>query len=363
MGESYASLVGRHGGIRQAARAIDMPYSSFYKGLTREKQDPAIINVMDAENSNLVPANVWKRGVDADGNKYTTHLKPAKTQDDPQQLINAIKEALSGINPAPPVFMRHVLHADMASIYPVADLHVGMLTDAEETGEDWDTKIATRVFREKFDRLLSLTPSTEHAVIAQLGDLTHNDSQENVTPQSKHQLDVDSRYFVILRRAVAVMRYAIDACLQKHGQVIYRGCRGNHDLTSHYAVSLALSEHYRNEPRVTIEDSANEFYVYEFGQNMVLLCHGDKVNGEKLALFAASTYAEIWGRTTYRRALTGHVHHRRAMQAGGMLIETIETIIPKDAYAHAHGYSSMRALVSIVLDKNEGEVCRYRVSA
>ncbi len=41
----------------------------------------------------------------------------------------------------------------------------------------------------------------------------------------------------------------------------------------------------------------------------------------------------------------------------------METIIPKDAYANAHGYSSMRALVSIVLDKNEGEVCRYRVAA
>ena len=363
MADSYASLVGRHGGIRAAAREIEMSYSTFYKRLTKEQQDPAIQNVMNAEDSHMVPANVWKRGTDAEGKKYTTHLKPAKPQDDPQQFIDAIKEALEGVNPAPPVAAPPTMHADMVAIYPVADLHVGMLTDAEETGIDWDTKIATRVFREKFDRLLSLTPATKYAVIAQLGDLTHNDSQENVTPQSKHQLDVDSRYFVILRRAVAVMKYAIDATLKKHGRVIYRGCRGNHDQTSHYAVSLALSEHYRNEPRVTIEDSANEFYVYEFGKNMVLLCHGDKVNGDKLALFAASTYAEIWGRTTYRRALTGHVHHRRAIQAGGMLIESIETIIPKDAYAAAHGYSSMRALVSIVLDRNEGEVCRYRVSA
>ena len=103
--------------------------------------------------------------------------------------------------------------------------------------------------------------------------------------------------------------------------------------------------------------------MYGFGQKMVLLCRGDRVDGDELALYAASTYAGIWSRTAYRRALTGHVHHRRAMQAGGMLIETIETIIPKDAYAHANGYSSMRALVSIVLDKNEGEVCRYRVAA
>lgn len=360
---NYAELVGRHGSIRAAAREVGLAYSTFHKYLTKEAQDPAIINVMNAENSNMVPANVWKRGVDADGNKYTTHLKPAKAQDDPSKFIDAIREALEAVNPAGATSAPASLHADMVSIYPVADLHVGMLTDAEETGTDWDTKIATKVFREKFDRLLSLTPPTEHAVIAQLGDLTHNDSQENVTPQSKHQLDVDSRYFVILRRAVAVMKYAIDASLQKHGSVIYRGCRGNHDMTAHYAVSLALSEHYRDEPRVTIEDNANEFYVYEFGLNMVLLCHGDKTTHDRLSMFAANEYPEIWGRTKYRRALTGHVHHRRAIQAGGMLVESIETIIPKDAYAHSHGYTSQRALVSIVLDRTQGEICRYRVAA
>ena len=75
MSESYASLVGRHGSIRAAARSIDMPYSTFYKCLNRERLDPALINVMDAENSDLTPANVWKRGIDANGNKYNRSLK------------------------------------------------------------------------------------------------------------------------------------------------------------------------------------------------------------------------------------------------------------------------------------------------
>jgi len=363
MSETYASLVGRYGSIRAAARETGMNYSTFHGKLTREAQDPAVLNVMDAESSNLVPANVWKRGVDADGNRYTTHLRPAKIAEDPTLLISTIKEALQGLSIAKPAKSPKATIEGTSTIYPIADLHVGLLTDAEETGDDWDTKISTQVFRGKFDRLTSLTPSTEFAVIAQLGDLTHNDSQENVTPQSKHQLDVDSRYFVILRRAVASMKYAIDSALLKHSNVIYRGCRGNHDITSHYAVTLGLAEHYRNDPRVTIEDSANEFYIYEFGANMVLLCHGDKVNGDKLSMFAASNYPETWGRTKYRRALTGHIHHRRAVQAGGMLIESIETIIPKDAYAHSHGYTNMRALVSIVLDKDQGEISRFRVAA
>lgn len=356
---TYEELAEAHGSKAAAARALGIPASTFKDRLDAEKlltED----QVRRCNELGIRPEHVTGGWMTPRGPSFRFKIPEAK--DDPDRILDAIREGLAGINKVEPVSAPSCI-GSMSTIYPVADLHIGLLTDEEETGENWDTKIATRVFREKFDRLLSLTPSTECAVIAQLGDLTHNDDQNNVTPQSKHQLDVDSRYFVILRRAVAVMKYAIDAALQKHGSVIYRGCRGNHDITTHYAVTLALSEHYRNEPRVTIEDSANEFYVYEYGKNMVLLCHGDKVSADKLSLFAASEYPEVWGRTLYRRALTGHVHHKRALQAGGMLVESIETLIPKDAYAHSHGYTSQRALVSIVLDKNEGEISRYRVAA
>ena len=133
---------------------------------------------------------------------------------------------------------------NLAAIFPVADLHNRLLTDAEELGEDWDSKIAQAHFQRTFGRLVSVTPSAGVALIGQLGDLMHSDDQRNVTPQSGHQLDVDTRYFMILRRATLLMKWAIEALRRKYAKVIYRGCRGNHDMTSHYAVTLALSEYY-----------------------------------------------------------------------------------------------------------------------
>lgn len=356
----------QHGSKAAAARAFrsaeypnGMPVNTFKGRYDAE-------NLLTDEQRDLCgefgirPEHLQGGWVKSAGASYRFKIPDPK--DDPGQILDAIREGLADIGKAVALPTPRATLENMSTVYPIADLHVGLLTDEEETGENWDTKVVTRVFRDRFERLLSLNPPTQEAVIAQLGDLTHTDDQQNVTPQSKHQLDVDSRYFVILRRAVALMKFAIDSALRKHGTVIYRGCRGNHDITTHYAVTLALSEHYRNEPRVTIEDSANEFYVYEFGLSMFLLCHGDKAKAAQLSMFAASEFPEIWGRTKFRRALTAHLHQERVLQAGGMLVETIGTMIPRDAYAHSNGYSAMRSLVSIVLDRQEGEVSRHRVS-
>lgn len=292
---------------------------------------------------------------------HSTFWKAERAEDDANSILDAIREGLEAVAPALPI-VAPAAPDDIAAIFPVADLHMGLLTDAEEVGEDWDGKKAGRVFADMFARLVSVTPAGGTAILAQLGDLTHTDDQRNVTPQSGHQLDADTRYFLILRRAVAAMKSAIDMLRAKYPTVIYRGCRGNHDITAHYAVTLALSEHYRDVPGVQIIDHAGEFYVHEFGANMVLLHHGDKAKPDRLVHFAASEWPAIWGRTRHRLALSGHIHHATAREIGGMSLESVGTIIPRDAYAHSHAYSARRALVSITLDREQGEITRARIS-
>jgi hypothetical protein len=291
--------------------------------------------------------------------KRSTRWSAAKDQDDPTRILDAIREGLADMPRAAHVDCK-TGPDDILAVFPVADLHIGMLADLEETGHDWDGKKATRVFQDVFGRLVSVTPGAGTALLAQLGDLMHVDDQTNLT-QSGHQLDADTRYFMILRRAVVAMKYAIDTLRAKYATVIYRGCRGNHDRTAHYAVTLALSQHYADVEGVTIVDHAGEFYVHEFGKNMVVLHHGDKANAARLVNFAAAEWPEIWGRTRNRLALSGHIHHETRKEIGGMTCESIGTIIPRDAYAYGHAYSANRSLVSITMDAAQGEISRARV--
>lgn len=282
-------------------------------------------------------------------------------ENDAENIVEAIKAGIADM-PPPPTVRAPQAPKELCAVFPVADLHMGLLACEEEVGVDWDTKEARRVFQDTFGKLVSITPAAGVAVIAQLGDLTHNDDQRNVTPQSGHQLDVDSRYFLILRRSVAAMKWAIEELRRKYPAVIYRGCRGNHDLTAHHAVTLALAEHYSDVDGVEIVTSAREFHVMEFHKNMLLLHHGDRAKPERLVTFAAAEWPEIWGRTKHRLALSGHVHHETRKEIGGMAFESVGTIIPRDVHAYSNAYSAKRYLASICLDAQDGEISRARVN-
>lgn len=323
--------------------------------------DPAIRAGMAATGMTSVPPGGWVKSTKPDENGLTYSFRFGTEKQSPDRILEAIRDGLAEMPLADHMDLPKG-PSDLCAVFPVADLHIGLLTDEEETGTDWNGKIAGRVFAETFGRLVSVTPAAGTAILAQLGDLTHTDDQRNVTPQSGHQLDADTRYFLILRRAVAAMKWAIDTLRKKYPHVIYRGCRGNHDITAHYAVTLALTEHYRDIEGVTIIDNAGEFYCHEYGANMILLHHGDKARPDRLVHFAAAEYPQIWGRTKHRIAISGHVHHEVVKEIGGMRFESVGTIIPRDAYAYSHAYSARRSLVSIVLDARDGEISRARVN-
>ena len=294
--------------------------------------------------------------------RNSMHYRNDDNSSDPFNLVEAIKDAMADIGPAIPLPQPAVFNQDLISIFPVADLHIGLLTDEEEVGVDWDTKRALKVFEDTFGKLVANTPASQTAILGQLGDLTHTDDQMNVTPQSKHQLDVDSRYFMIVRRAVAVMKWGIDCLRQKYPNVIYRGCRGNHDMTTHIAVTLCLAEHYKNVPEVLIIDNASEFYAHQFGKNMFFFHHGDKAKPERLLPFIANEYSEMWGNTVHRVTFSGHVHHEWTKEMAGMLFRSVGTIIPRDVHAFTHAYGSNRCLMSLTYDWNNGEVATARIN-
>jgi len=280
-----------------------------------------------------------------------------------EDVVNIADAVVQGMRDVP----RHTPHLHVegdcngiAAVFPIADLHMGMLADIEETGEDWDSKIALGVFESTFGKLMNLTPRGEEAVILNLGDLLHTNDQSNTT-KSGHQLDTDSRFFQTLRRGVAAMKFAIELALGRYDKVTVRNQRGNHDEMAVYAVTLALGEFYADNPRVNIIQSATEFFVWEWGNVMLLAAHGDKTSAERLVMMAAAEHPEVWARTSFRMALTGHIHHQTRKEYAGMVVESLGSIIPKDAYAHSHAYSAMRSLVSIVFEEGQGEVARFRV--
>ncbi len=279
-----------------------------------------------------------------------------------QSFLDRCKDALSGVPAVRKVATPRGTEKDLMTVYPIVDHHLAMHAWEKETGENYDLSIGRDRLIASAERLMATTPSSEVAEIVNLGDFFHQDDSRNETPASKHQLDVDGRYFKVIDTGVEVTAAVIDHALRKHGKVRYRAIRGNHDPHAHVALTVGLMQRYRNEPRVEVVASDNDFHLIRWGKCLALCHHGDKARAERLVMFMSDHYAKQWGETFWRFLWTGHIHHDSAKDIGGVHWESFRTLAPKDAYAHSHGYSSRQTMNAITLHKDEGEVIRNKVN-
>mgnify|MGYP006935474638 CR=1 FL=1 len=248
----------------------------------------------------------------------------------------------------------------LATVYPVADWHVGLLAWNKETGEDWDLPIAQKIIADAFDELVGRTPPSEQAVILGLGDLLHSDGYENTTARSKNLLDVDGRWPKVLRVATGLLIHCVERARQNHGKVLVRVLPGNHDEESAIAVALALSLYYRDTDGVEVDTDPSRFWWWRWGATLLGATHGDKAKMKDLPLLMAARRPGDWGGTKYHSIYTGHIHTDTGIEMAGVKVESFQTPAAPDAWHDSMGYGAGRSLTSITIDKERGEVGRSR---
>lgn len=350
-----------HGSYKAAARAMGIHPTTVKELYEKATRDPAVNEAMDAVGTGLVPSVAWIKTKPTDNAPgYSVMLRP---QIDPASLADEIKAALIDLPPADPVSPPEHHDADLLTIYPIADAHIGMMAWGKETGEDYDTSIAVDRLRQWIGRAVDSSPASSEAIILDVGDLTHADDQTNQTPRSKHVLDVDTRHFRTLEMTISALSYAIEYALRRHARVTVRILPGNHNLTSYMAIMFALAERYRNEPRVTVQKVPGEFFVHRFGDCFISAHHGHGGKPERMVLFLADEYASDWGQTRHRFLFTGHLHHHKSADIGGVTWEQLRAVTARDAYAVGNAYSARAQLQAITLHRTKGEIQRSKVSA
>ena len=110
---------------------------------------------------------------------------------------------------------------------------------------------------------------------------------------------------------------------------------------------------YRDEPRLTVEDSPFPFYAYQHGEVMLAFHHGHKLSPAQLPLFFASRFSEMWGSTKRRYGHSGHRHHLDEKDYSGMRWLQHPTLAANDAHGSRSGYISPREAIAITYDLNK----------
>lgn len=361
--DDYVAAYHRLGSANAVARELGIDPSGVRRTLTAAgvnlgaPVDPAIQDAMSAARTALVPALAWVKTKDPEGTSYSVLLKPGVDDDAVSRIRNALEEMM----PAAPVPAPEYVNADLLSVYPIADRHNGLRAWGRETGEDYDTKIATQRLTDWMGRCVAASPPSKTAVILDIGDGEHMDDGTNATPKSKHVLDVDTRVFMTIESSVIGLAVAVELALSKHERVIVRILPGNHNPTLYLAVMFALAERYRDDPRVEVQKVPGEFWVYEFGKVLLAAHHGDKARAQRMVLFLADEHPDAWGRTRHRFLFTGHLHHHKSEDIGGVQWEQLRAVTARDAYAVSHAYSARSQLQGITYHRERGEVQRVKV--
>ena len=249
---------------------------------------------------------------------------------------------------------------DLLTLYGLGDPHFGMRAHMNQTGrEDFNVEIAERDLKAALSISVQNAPASKTAILANMGDGLHTNTNEPFTASRGHVLDATGQMTETVRALGRAMRHGVDEMLRKHEKVIVINLRGNHDDFSATMFNLIMQAVYENDPRVTVLDNEQKNINYKWGKVLLSFLHGDKMNNQKWVNMIARDFSKLWGDTDFRYGYQGHLHHERVEEIGGMTLEIIRTLAGNDLWHTNSGYGSTRAMAAITFHKDFGRVMRF----
>lgn len=349
----------------QTAESLGIARSSLKESidaaLRYEGADPGLQAAMDATGlSGATVTGGWRIVQETlpDGsivrNSVRYAVKPGQVEDVDvaQTLIEALKVAPKAL---PSVPLTTPVQADLCNFVPLADLHVG--------GEYGDPKYLDEVYS-AITRLVHTLPAAEKAVLIDMGDLLDANDHKGLTPASMNECDViRENHLKNTVDAMNIMRYAIGLLLQQHNTVEVHLLRGNHDETAYIGVMVALHAHFKDDNRVDVVVTDDDFRVIPWGKCAVFPHHGDKAKWEDLKDVFSDQFPTAWSKAKYWRFIwTAHVHHDKQKQLVGADCEHFRTLAKPNRWAQLKGFFTRGGIQAVTLHKEDGEVERNKVN-
>ena len=301
---------------------------------------------------------------DSEGNIIIEWTKTEKSQEDKvKALRTAIETLKEDITPTTPIiWTQTTTNNKLCNQYTLTDYHLGMMSWHEETGGDWDLKIAEDVLVRFFEVAMKESPPAKECIFAQIGDFLHWDGLDAVTPASKHVLDADTRFTKLVRVAIRVIKRVIKMLLTKYEKVTLIMAEGNHDPASSVWLREVFSSFYDEEPRLIIETNPDPYYCVVFGKCCLFYHHAHKKGIKNIDTTFVGKFKKEFGASDYVYGHTGHLHHELKIESNLMILEQHRTLASKDAYASRGGYLSGRDSKVITYHKEFGEVKRSTIN-
>lgn len=363
--------VNEHGSQRKAAAALGVNKGSVDKAVNRVKAAAAKKGYSpDHDMVHTCPDGYKVKGVST---YYNKDGKPTgqwvKSTEDRERRLQIMREACEAFKEDIPRMLpiKSPKHTNdkLVNCYTITDYHLGALSWPEETGAAWDLQIAEDTLVRWMSAAIASSPDASHGVLAQLGDFMHYSGHglKATTEQSGHILDADGRFQKLVRVTIRVTRKVIDMLLSKHERVTVVFAEGNHDISASCFMREMLAALYADEPRITVDTSADPYYCVEHGKTLLFYHHGHLKKLDQIETVFIAKFREQFGRSKHAFAHLGHFHHDVVRETNTMKIEQHRTLAAPDSHASRGGWISGRDAKVITYHSEHGEVSRITINS
>jgi hypothetical protein len=310
--------------------------------------------------------NTWY-DTSEDGKEYyqikATFKKKVKRDYDFTDIMPIIKETIQTYKPnLIKLPKRKIIKSDkMLELAPM-DHHLGQLSWAEESGENYDLHIAQDLYIESFRYLVDKSLDSfelEKLLFVVGSDFFNVNDRLGMTVKGTPQAE-DGRWQKTFTYGVNTVIDCIEYARNKGLALEVMFIPGNHDLERLYYLSVCIEQKYCNEDDVTIDSRPLTRKYFSYGKCLIGFAHGDGEAKNTRPLIMSREAKEHWANAEYIEIHTGHLHAEKGkaytiIQEEQAIIERVlSALVARDDWHTHKGYSHLRKSQAFIWDKNRG---------
>jgi hypothetical protein len=276
-----------------------------------------------------------------------------------EDVRDMIVESMDNHSPSYSDFKRAPMTAGHLLVVDPADVHVGKLSTAFETGEDYNSEIAVKRVMEGVEGILNKVSGfgIDKILLIAGNDILHVDTPRRSTTSGTPQ-DTDGMWYESFLKAKKLYVDIIERLLPV-APVHFMYNPSNHDYTNGFFLADVIKSWFRNCPDVSFDCSIAHRKYFMYHKNLIGTTHGDGAKSSDLPILMAQEAAPEWASTKHRYIYTHHVHHKTSKDYVGVTIESMRSPSAADSWHHRNGYQhNPKAIEGFVHCKENGQIAR-----
>ena len=277
-------------------------------------------------------------------------------------LLEDVKALIDNHAPTYPKIKR--VKGDNLLIINPADIHIGKLAVASETGEDYNTEIACARVLEGIEGLISKSQgfNVDRVLFCIGNDILHTDGVLSTTTRGTYQ-DTDKKWWQHYEIALELYVKCVEI-LRQVAPVDVVHSMSNHDFQSGFHLAHALQSWFRKADDVSFDISVANRKYYKYGSNLIGLEHGDGAKMDLLPMLMANEKPKEWSETSHRYWYLHHIHHKvkykwlDGKDFIGCTVEYMRSPSAADSWHAGKGFISSPAVEGFIHSKSSGQIAR-----